>query len=184
MCQAGWLVGHGTYCRQAVDEAGKKSLVRIQRMRCRGCRAAVTLLYDFLVPYCKYTVSALKGGVVEYLTQPTSYLEALTEPVSEAATLFGAVEKLLSNLPAVWMFLMKKLIESGRPVREIAGEGRCPNSFRCKDDEKRRRLNWAAWLLELVPDAIERASRGGYAVFARGRGCELLRTHTAECALF
>lgn len=174
----------GTYTRQMVDEYGQVDRIRIQRVRCRECHASHALLYDFLIPYRKYSVKALEAAVRGYVAQPNSYLGALTAVVNESATLFGAVRSVLCHLPLIWMHLLRRAIAAGAAPARFSVSGSCPNSYKCRNEKKRERLDWATQALELFPDLFERASVEGYPLFASGRGCELLRTHSAECALF
>lgn len=170
-----------------IDESGTEYAIRIQRVRCNHCKKKRThsLLYDFLVPYCKYSVKALERPVAEYVLEPdTTYLGALNDAVSEAATLFRVVRAMLDHLPQVWMHMMQMLIAAGYSPDEILAEDLSPNSSKCKGEEKKKRLDWAAQLLKLIPDAFEVAALEGYPIFASGRGCRLLRAHSAECMLF
>jgi hypothetical protein len=176
-------VRSGRYGRQMVDEYGLLHRIRIQRVRCRECHGSHALLYDFLIPYRKYSVKALEAAVRGYVAQPSSYLEALTAVVNESATLFGAVRSVLCHLPLIWMHLQRQAIAAGAAAR-FSVSGGCPNSYKCRDEKKRDKLDWLTQVLELFPDLFERASAEGYPLFASGRGCELLRTHSAECALF
>lgn len=158
--------------------------LRIQRVRCRACRRAHALLYDFLVPYRKFTLEDLKASCEAYLSQPLSYLDALRVPLVEVATVFTALECLLTRLPSASMWLAAVLLTAGVPVAEFARTTESPNSWKCRKVGKAEGLNWAGRLCELVPDLFERASQAGISLFANRRGCELLRTHSSECALF
>lgn len=178
------LVRNGTYRRQMVDELGTAHSLLIQRVRCRECRGSHSLLYDFLVPYRKYCVRATAAVVERYLVEQNSYLGALTATVNEPATLFGAVRNLLCHLPVVWMYLARQAIAAGSTPKDFAGFDGCPNSRKSRNPKKRERLDWASRVLKLFPELFEKASAQGYPLFASGRGCELLRTHSAECALF
>lgn len=178
---------HGTFTRSMVDESGAEYAIDIQRVRCEGdCKRKRThsLLYDFLIPYCQFTVKALEEPVVKYVQEPNTYLEALNEVVSESATLFRAIEMVLQHLPEFWMYLMRQLVLEGYTAAELAVEGASPNSSKCRKAEKKERLDWAAQLLKLVPNVFAEASRHGYPLFASGRGCRLLRTQSRECKLF
>lgn len=177
---------HGTYTRSVVDESGTEHEIRIQRLRCENCPGKRThsLLYDFLIPYCKYTVKSMEQPVVAYVLEPTTYLGALNEVVSETATLFKAVKMMLLHLPEFWMHLMQSLIAAGYSAEMLASDAYSPNSTKCRSEEKQKRLDWSAQLLRLVPNIFAEASRRGYPLFANGRGCKLLRTHSRECAPF
>lgn len=167
-----------------MTETGEKQRVKIQRVRCRACNASHSLLYDWLIPHRKYTLGALKAVVVKYIQEENSYLDTLTGAVNETATAFYALEWLLSQLPTMWMFLMRMAISRGLGVKEIRKEGSCPNSFKCRKAGKKAKLDWVARLLELVPEMFEIGRGCGYAVMGSNRGCALLRTHLSECALF
>lgn len=167
-----------------VDENGLEQELLIQRLRCRCCNASHSLLYDFLIPYRKYSVEAMARAARRYLEEPNSYLGALTEVVNEPATLFTALESVLRHLPILWMHLVGKAIGAGSNARNFFAQGKCPNSDKCRKITKLERLNWASQMLTMFPDVFERASGEGFWVFASGRGCELLRTHSSECAVF
>jgi hypothetical protein len=129
-------------------------------------------------------LGALAEAVKAYISVPSSYLEALTAVVNDVSALYESVSCLLTHLPIAWMYLMRELIQSGVTVKEIAKEGKCPNSNKCKTASRKERLDWAASVLRLVPDVLEVVAARGYPVLASGRGCRLLRTHWSECKLF
>lgn len=172
--------------RKMRDMTGRVYEVEIQRVRCLDCKEGRThsLIYDFLIPYCRSSAEAVELAVREYVCEPSTYLSALNEAVSEAAVLFGAVEKMLFQLPAVWMQLVRTLIAAGYSVDEILKEGSSPNSLKCRKKNKQEMLDWSAQLLELVPDIFRIANQNGYSLFSSGRGCKLLRTQSPECRLF
>jgi hypothetical protein len=136
------------------------------------------------VPYRKYTASALGNAVTEYLSKASTYLEAAAVGIRESGTVFDAVECFLTQLPILWMFLMRRLADTGIMDVLKGAKMSCPNAAKSRDEAKRERLEFAAQVLELVPDALRLCSKGGYPVYARRRGCELLRTHSSECKLF
>ena len=177
------LKRHGTYTRTVATEWGEERL-SIQRVRCRACRRTHALLYDFLVPYRKFTLSDLKASCEAYLNIPLSYLGAAREPVADVATVFTALESMLRNLPVAAIWLAAALFRAGVPVAEFAHPVVSANSWKCRKAGKAELLNWARRLCELAPDLFERASQAGICLFAGRRGCELLRTHSSECALF
>lgn len=142
------------------------------------------MLYEFLVPYRRYSLAALEKAVLTYIQKPESYLSALTGAVGDPATLFSAVRCFLLHLPVLWMHLMRNGMDTALTVSAIRQEVRSPNGRKCRSEEKRRRMNWAAKALRLSPDLFTVGSRAGYPVFSNGRGCPLLRTHTSECLLF
>jgi hypothetical protein len=119
-----------------------------------------------------------------YLEDRTTYLEAANEAVNDAAAVFQVVERVLENLPVAWMKLTTMLIGRGDTVAKVVQTRRCPNSSRCKKKGKKMGLDWAASLLLVIPDLFETCNRQGIPLFGSARGCELLRTHRAECGLF
>ncbi len=158
--------------------------VKIQRARCRDCNGNFSFLYDFLIPRCKFTVQAVEEAVVNYLTEPNSYLAALTMAVSEGATLFRMLENFLANLPAVWMWMAKQLIASGQNIESLKEESRCPNGSKCRKNGKSEALNWGAGLLKVEMKIFQLASANGFPLFSREASCGMKRTHWAECKLF
>jgi hypothetical protein len=126
----------------------------------------------------------VEQAVSKYVLEPSTYLNGLTEVVSDTAMLFRLVKMFLLHLPEFWMNLMQMLIAAGYSAEILAQEIHCPNSSKCKTVVKQKRLDWAAQLLKLVPGVFTEASRLGYPLFASGRGCKLLRTHSRECAPF
>lgn len=183
-CGLNRLVRNGCYRRRVVEESGEEQVLSIQRLRCRGCNGSHSLLYDFLVPYRKFTVSALKVAVAGYLETSQSHLGTLTDAVKDVATVFSAIECLLASLPMLWMRLAGALISGGHSVSAITRKGHCPNSIKSRKAGKREQLDWAAQVLELIPEVLERSGELGISVFAGRVGCRLLRTHRAECVLF
>lgn len=178
------LKRHGTYTRTVSTTERGDVQVLIQRVLCRACRRSHALLYDFLVPYRKFTQSDLKASCEAYLRAPLAYLQAVQEPVLEVATVFTALESMLRNLPVVSMRIATMLFRRGFPVADFGRSTISPNSWKCRKEGKAELLNWAKRLCELAPDLFECASRAGLSLFAGRRGCELLRTHSSECALF
>jgi hypothetical protein len=179
------MVRNGYYKRFVISEQGFLNRVQVQRVRCRGCNASHSLLYDFLIPYRRHSLKALRSAVTMYLEQESSYFEVVSDEVDGAATVFGAVEHMVEHLTVFWMRVMQVLVSSGKAVAEVLRDPQvCPNSFKCKSLKKRAMLDVAATLLKLKPDIFEQANREGYPLFASGRGCALLRTHSTECALF
>jgi Domain of unknown function (DUF6431) len=167
-----------------IDENAEIYHLRIQRVRCRACNASHCQLYDFLVPYRRLSLRALEEAARAYIQSPNTYLDAGTHAVDGPSAVFNAVKRVLQNLPSTWQKLMRILIAAGFEVAMLAKEVLSPNSNKCKTTNKQKLLDWAAAALELIPDAFEFCSRHGFFLFASGRGCTLLRTHTAECKLF
>jgi len=161
-----------------VDEHGTETDVKIQRARCRICNAGFSLLYDFLVPYSKFSVKALATVVENYLEEPNSYLSALAGGVAEAATLFRVIEQLLSNLPAVWMWMSRLLIAQGVSVGELSKGQVCPNGNKCRKPGKEERLHWACAVIRLMPEVFERAGASGISMFSTARKVVRCNGHT------
>lgn len=167
-----------------INEHEELFSLRIQRVRCRACNSAHSQLYDFLVPYRRISFAALKDVVQDYVLNPTTYLDAAGSGIEEPATVFCAVERLLKNLSEIWMFLMQMLIKSGFRAPMMARRRDCPNGIKARKKDKKRLLDWAAAMFDLVPDALEICNGYGLAVFGSDRGCALKRAHSTECKLF
>lgn len=174
----------GFYERFFEDDEGAKRLIKIQRVRCSSCRASHCLLYDFLVPYRRYTLKALVKPFEAYVSNENSYLSALDETVKDTALLFEIVRSVLRQMPLIWMQLMKIALEASFDLTDLRKKRICPNGHKARKQEKRDRLDWAAAMLELFPNALETLAKEGFFPFANGRGCALLRTHSSECQLF
>jgi hypothetical protein len=125
----------------------------------------------------------MRGVIERYLFEGSTYLEVLTDTVGEVATAFSGLENALRHLTVAYLALMQLVIAREMP-REIARHFSCPNSFKARKEGKGRNLDWLAATLKIEPNMFEILSSRGYAVFASGRGCGLLRTHRAECPLF
>lgn len=175
---------NGFYSRTMIDVRGEKRRLYIQRVRCRGCNAAHSQLYDFLIPYRQVEAKALEEAVRGYVQQPTSYLDGVTEAVKEPAQLFDAVKRFLERLALIWVSVAQMLIAAGVTVKELTEKWRCPNSGKSRVLGKRELLDWAAGVFSLVPSVNVICARLGISVFESGRGCGLLRTHRAECKPF
>lgn len=167
-----------------IDERGDRFDLNIQRVRCRACNSSHSQLYDFLVPYRRISFGALRAVTEDYVLNPTTYLDAVGGGVGEPATVFSAVERVLENLDELWMFLMQTLIAKGFRAAMLEQQRECPNGMKSKKVDKKRMLDWAATMFELVPNALEICSRYGLSIFGSRRGCELKRTHSSECKLF
>ena len=174
---------HGFYWRCLKAETGEIYSIKIQRVRCRACDGSHALLYDFLIPYRLPTVQAMSCVISAYLQEANTYLHVLNEAVTEVASAFGALESALKHLPMAYMFLMQLLV-AGEMPREIARHFSCPNSHKASKEGKAEKLDWLAALVKMRPDIFEILNRHGFAMFASGRGCGLLRTHRTECPLF
>lgn len=178
------LVRSGFYTRQVINELDERFSIDIQRVRCRDCNSSHSQLYDFLVPYRRISFAALKHVAEDYILNATTYLDAVGSGVEESASVFSAVERLLENLGEIWMLLMQTLITVGFRATMLGRQKDCPNGIKAKKRDKKRLLDWAATMLELVPNALEICNRYGLAIFGSGRGCTLKRTHSTECKLF
>jgi len=141
-------------------------------------------LYDFLIPYRQLTAGAVEGAVRNYLEEPNTYLDGLTEAVAEPSVLFDAVKDFLEKLPIVWMHIVQALIAAGYQVEELTRQRACPNGYRSRIEGKREQLDWAASVCGLVSSVNAVCAARGFSVFGSGRGCGLLRTRRAECKLF
>lgn len=167
-----------------IAEDGAEFVLPIQRVRCRSCNGSHCQLFDFFVPYRQAMFSALNSVVKRYITNPTTYLDAVEEAVAEPAEVFLAVERVLENLNEIWMFLMRILIAGGFTAEVRSAKTTCPNGFRSKKAGKQALLDWAAAMFEVAPNALEICNRYGLSIFAGDRGCKLKRTHSLECRLF
>lgn len=177
------MVRCGYFFRGMVDEDAELHRIKIQRVRCRACNSSHSLLYDFLIPYRRISLHAMRSVVEKYLLQQSTYLHILTDAVRESATAFGGLENALAHLPIAYMALMQLMIAGEKP-REIARLFSCPNSWKAKKEKKAKRLDWLAQTLKIEPDMFQILSSNGLGIFASGRGCGLLGTHRAECPLF
>lgn len=170
---------HGFFERGLIEEDGKEWRIKIGRVRCRDCRASHSLMPENLIPYKKYTVRALLQSVLKFVLGQMTYLDAVSEPVSEAATLFVVVENILRHLPIAARVMLESVQDLMKQLRQPADR-----KYRSRKSEKKERLEWLAELVIAVPNIFEILNRRGYCIFGSGRGCELLRTQTSECKLF
>lgn len=175
----GRLVRHGYFERGVIEEDGENRRIKIGRVRCRNCRASHSLMPENLIPYKKYTVRALLQSVLKFVLGQKTYLDAVDEPVNEAATLFVVIENILRHLPIAARVLLENVQELVERLRQPVAR-----KYRSRKSEKKERLQWLAELVVAVPNIFEFLNRKGYCIFGSGRGCELLRTQSSECKLF
>lgn len=173
----------GRYWRTVVTEEAECVRIPIQRVRCRSCHRSHALIYDFLIPYRKFTVASMGAACAAYL-RGTSFLRAAREPVENVATVYLAMDSMLKKLPAAWMWLAGLLMARGVPRQELSKANARSNSWKCRKPGKAELLEWAARICELEPNVFQIASAAGFCIFSGRLGCELLRTHSFECALF
>lgn len=166
----------GSRLRGVIDEQGQRWSFRIQRVRCRNCNSSHSLVPDFLVPYKRYSVSALLESVLRFVSGMT-YLKAVSEPVGDTGTLFEVIENILKKLPVAARLLLERMSGLFKTVRT-------GTKFRSKNKEKRERLEWLSELVSAEPGIFEILNCSGICIFGSGRGCELLRTPSTECKLF
>ncbi len=170
---------HGFFERGVIEEDGQNRRIKIGRVRCRDCRASHSLMPENLIPYRKYTVRALLQSVLRFVLGQMTYLDALNEPVNEAATLFVVIENILRHLPIAARVLLESVQGLVEQLRQPAAR-----KYRSRKSQKNERLEWLGELVIAVPNIFEILNRRGYCIFGSGRGCELLRTQTSECKLF
>jgi hypothetical protein len=141
-------------------------------------------LYDFLVPYRRYTVAVFIKSFVNYLHWPASYLTATTLP--DASTMFRALECMLVSSAVLWQFLSARLVGAGMTVSQYESCGReCPNGWKARKTGKEKLLHWVATMMELAGDDLNKAilEIAGNILNGHG-GCALLRTHSVQCVIF
>ena len=123
------------------------------RARCQACRLSFSLLYDFLIPYRRYTVPAFEAATLTYLTTFCSYAEALWSSVEGEtkmaySTLFRAVAALTERVWLAQQQLQTAIVDSGAAVPLV--ETDCPNAIKCSTPPKFERLKALAKLIVLA----------------------------------
>ena len=144
---------HGSFERGFCDEQGRAGRVSIQRMRCVACGRTFSLLYDFLIPYRRYTVSAFELAALSYMTQFCSYAEALWSSVeceSEMvrSTLFRIVAAMTEQVWLAQQQLQRTVLEAGMAVPAV--EAVCENAVKAHTPKKCVRLDALAKLFVLA----------------------------------
>jgi hypothetical protein len=67
----GQLRGHGYYTRR-VKEGDVVKRIRIHRLLCTACSKTFSCLFQFLVPWKRYTAQTIAVAIQAYLTKPSS----------------------------------------------------------------------------------------------------------------
>jgi len=102
-------------------------------------------LYDFLIPYRKYTVDVFEQAVQTYLTSFCSYAQALwsnsqNETAMAASTLFRLIAAMTAQVWLAKQQLQTWLIQAGVETSD-ADQVFCTNAFKAKSVQKAQRLN-------------------------------------------
>ena len=116
-CDSGRLHRHGFFERTYFDAQGVHETVSVLRVRCSSCRQSFSLLYDFLIPYRRYSIVAFEASVLAYLAAFCSYSEALwssTEAETKMvySTLFRLVGSMTQQVRTAQQQLQTALLEA------------------------------------------------------------------------
>lgn len=140
---------HTAYERTAIDGSGTRIKVTIQRYRCPGCGLTVSCLFDFLVPYLRFTVQAMAGYLEWYLRQWTSYEELAwsvdAESLPSKSSIFRWVSRLAERSRRLAAAIQREAVLSQSESALVEVEPvECPNAIKAKKPGKAGELNEAA----------------------------------------
>jgi hypothetical protein len=101
-------------------------------------------LYDFLIPYRKYTIGAFEKALERYLAEFCSYAEALWsssegETSMATSTLFRAIAEMAAKVWLAQQQLQAWAFGAGLQLRS-ASQTTCPNADKAKSPLKASRL--------------------------------------------
>jgi hypothetical protein len=101
-------------------------------------------LYDFLIPYRKYTIGAFEKALEVYLTDFCSYAEALWsssegETSMATSTVFRAMAEMAAKVWLAQQQLQAWVSGDGLEPRS-ASQTTCPNAYKAKSPLKASRL--------------------------------------------
>lgn len=135
---------HGRYERGVVQQGLGLRVISVQRFQCSqpSCNKTVSVLFDFLVPYSRYTIQEIARHTEQYTREETTYEEmAWSADYTEGRPskrsiwrwmdgLAKRAEKLLREIQreAVLSDVENALVE---PV-----EGTCPNEYKAHTAKK------------------------------------------------
>jgi hypothetical protein len=117
-------------------------------------------LYDFLIPYRKYTIGAFEKALGVYLTDFCSYAQALWsssegETSMATSTLFRAMAEMSAKVWLAQQQLQAWAFGGGLELRS-ASQTTCPNAGRARSPVKASRLIALACLLATAKDLFVR----------------------------
>jgi hypothetical protein len=151
----GSLWKHGCFERWAI-EAETEVLLRIQRFLCPACGATTSCLFEFLVPYRRFTVAVIAQGVSSYASAQTTYrgeavglskLESSDTPKPSHCQVFRWVRTVCDKVQIHLLQAQKTMVMTGRADElEQLRRKICPNSDKAKSIAKSASLNLLAEL--------------------------------------
>lgn len=132
---------HTPYERTAIDETGKAIEVTIRRYRCSRCGLTVSCLFDFLIPYLRFTVQAVCAYAEEYLGQLITYEElawsADGEHVSSKSSIFRWIDRLAERADRLATAIQREAVLTRPENVELELEKvACPNGFKARKPGK------------------------------------------------
>lgn len=202
ICEENSLVSHGYYVRGYIDDV-EKHYVQVARLRCRRCRLTFSCLYEFLIPYRRYSVDLLAKGIFTYLTVLCSYAEALWEATESEipvviSTMWRVMDSFLRKIHRAQIELQRGLVAGGV---DLLGTGMgffdlCCNSVKARVEGKALLLIRAASVALMAErllqgDAIRTMHRyflstkeNNFYILAGRKGIKLSGPHSVQMPIF
>lgn len=163
-CASRKIWRHTGYSRMACDSDGRRESVWIERFRCGECGLVMSCLFEFLIPYVRYTLQVVAAWISQYIETAGMTYEILgwsgngdekTNAFRKVGLFSSLVEELMGSVQTEAMLNRPENVEMRR------AESECPNSHRAHSAEKSAALNNAATLIAWCRELMQCAQSAG-----------------------
>jgi len=198
---------HTPYERTAIDETGRAREVIIRRYRCSKCGLTVSCLFDFLIPYLRFTVQAVCVYAEQYLKRLITYEElawsADGEHVPSKSSIFRWIDRLADRADRLATAIQREAVLTRAENVELEFEEvECPNSWKSRKPGKASDLDTGlgcvlltealvvapAFVGDSALSALQRyfvaAAETAWSIFTGRRGLGLSTQQSAKYAIF
>lgn len=196
---------HDSYWRTVIDAKGTTHAIQIWRVCCtnRECGITHACLYDFLIPYRRYTAEAVSECVEKYLTRLISYVEAAFgcgRAMPDPSLVFRWLSAMLRQVDWLLQQMQLACVDTGMDLlADSEAPERCPNGVKARSERKQRELDRGARLVQLARELSLRpvlyihhfflSAAEIYIACLSGRSkpriCgRISSSHSLQCALF
>lgn len=156
--------GHTGYERGVIDERGVKRMIFVKRFLCSStaCGKTVSCLFDFLIPYARFTIQAVAGYVEEYLGTETTYEElAWTKEqtgLASKSSIWRWVHRLAERAERLSRAVQQEAVLSNVENAQIEPiTVTCPNAYKAQKEGKAIGLSDGATCMALAEQLLVRS---------------------------
>jgi hypothetical protein len=156
--QAGSLVGHGFYIRQALDQE-RVFRVRIKRWRCKACRRTTSVLPSFLLRFRHYLLAVISQALVARFELGASWLDVLrcvaVDNLPSPRTIGRWCRSFAAHAAFWWAAVAALLaqVAAASPALDPLGPAAGPHDAPC--GLLHAALDWLAWAKTRLPETAD-----------------------------